>query len=133
MREELARVLEQTPLWDRRASVLQVTDATNGFIRVRVLVTAVDAPTLFDLRCYVREHLVDWVHRETPGALPVQRVLIEDAETPPAAPASRDAAADTGSTGLFTGSPEAEQRARAFTQAIHIVPGAADDGAERPA
>ncbi|EIC08447.1 MscS Mechanosensitive ion channel [Microbacterium laevaniformans OR221] len=133
MREELARVLEQTPLWDRRASVLQVTDATNGFVRVRVLVTAIDAPTLFDLRCYVREHLVDWVHRETPGALPVQRVLIEDAETPPAASAQGETAPDTGSTGLFTGSPEAEQRARAFTQAIPIVPGAADDGAERPA
>jgi hypothetical protein len=38
---------------------------------------------------------------------------------------TRDAAVDTGSTGLFTGSPEAEERARAFTQAIPIVSGTA--------
>jgi hypothetical protein len=57
-------------------------------------------------------------------------VLIQDAEAPRPASVHGDAAVDTGSTGLFTGSPEAE-RARAFTQAIPIVSGTADDS-ERP-
>ena len=57
MREELERILARTPIWDGRASVLQVTDAVGGLVRVRILVTAVDAPTLFDLRCIVREEL----------------------------------------------------------------------------
>ncbi|MFF1876233.1 mechanosensitive ion channel family protein, partial [Kitasatospora herbaricolor] len=59
MRSELNRVLASTDLWDGRTGVLQVTDAVAGFVRVRVLVTARDAPTLFDLRCLVRERLID--------------------------------------------------------------------------
>lgn len=120
MREELDRVLAETPLWDGRASVLQVTEATGGFVRVRVLVTAHDAPTLFDLRCVVRERLVDWVQRQSPAALPVQRVLVDEPVAPE--PEQRSATrADTGSVGLFTGSARAEERARAFTQAIPVV------------
>ena len=48
----------RTELWDGRTKVLQVTDAVGGLVRVRVLVTATDAATLFDLRCHVREELV---------------------------------------------------------------------------
>ncbi|MCT9820732.1 mechanosensitive ion channel family protein [Microbacterium sp. W1N] len=121
MREELERVLAQTPLWDGRASVLQVTEATGGFVRVRVLVTAHDAPTLFDLRCIVRERLVDWVQRETPAALPVQRVLMGESASPPGSAEPAAPAADTDAVGLFTGSEEAEERARHFTQAIPVI------------
>ena len=39
-------------------------------MRVRALASAKDAPTLFDLRCYVREELVDWLQRTQPHALP---------------------------------------------------------------
>jgi len=78
MREQLDRILERTELWDGRAKVLQVTDAVGGLVRVRVLVTAIDAPTLFDLRCYVREELVHWVQQTHPEAEPAQRVLVRD-------------------------------------------------------
>lgn len=73
LRAELDRLLESTPLWDRRTGVLQVTDAVGGLVRVRALVSAPDAPTLWDLRCYVREGLVEWLQREAPGALPRTR------------------------------------------------------------
>ena len=63
IREELTRILAGTELWDHRVSVLQVTDAVGGYVRVRILVTAVDAPTLFDLRCLVREEIVAWLTR----------------------------------------------------------------------
>lgn len=77
MRDHLDRVLERTDLWDGRAKVLQVTDAVGGLVRVRALVTAEDAGTLFDLRCLVREELVRWA-REDPGtALPRQRVHLD--------------------------------------------------------
>src|SRR5439155_11479519 len=52
MRAELDRVLTATPLWDGRVGLLQVTDAVGAFVRVRALVSAIDAPTLFDLRCH---------------------------------------------------------------------------------
>ncbi|GAA3386198.1 mechanosensitive ion channel [Cryptosporangium minutisporangium] len=73
MRRELRHICEGTDLWDGRACVFQVTDAIGGLVRVRALVTAKDAPTLFDLRCHVRERLVQWLRESYPQALPRSR------------------------------------------------------------
>lgn len=40
---------------------------------MRLLVSAPNAGALFDLRCAVREGMVDWVQR-TGGVLPTQRI-----------------------------------------------------------
>lgn len=117
MRKELDRVLGKTELWDKRTSVLQVTDAIGGFVHVRVLVTAKDAPTLFDLRCYVRENLVAWIQREGTGALPRQRVELVEAGGMDASQRSRAVSGDS----LFSGSIDAEQRASQFTDSIPTV------------
>ncbi|WP_431804874.1 mechanosensitive ion channel family protein [Microbacterium sp. bgisy203] len=136
MRAHLEEVLASTDLYDGRANVLQVTDAVGGYVRIRILVTAKDAPTLFDLRCVVREAMVAWVQRVAPDAIPTQRVMMTE---------SADAAVDdilpdepiTEPVGLFTGSAEAEERAAAFTQSIPIVDtdthADADADAARPA
>ncbi|SCF30844.1 mechanosensitive ion channel family protein [Micromonospora mirobrigensis] len=79
MREELRRLVESTELWDGRVCVLQVTDATGGMIKVRALVSAADAGSLWDLRCLVREHLVGWVRDHRPTALPRLRTELGDA------------------------------------------------------
>jgi small-conductance mechanosensitive channel len=116
MREHLDEVLAATDLYDGRASVLQVTDAIGGLVRIRILVTARDAAILFDLRCLVREAMVAWVQRQAPEALPVQRVLMtEDRARPHDEPH-----ADAPGAGLFTGSVEAEERASHFTAAIPV-------------
>ncbi|OJV82166.1 MAG: hypothetical protein BGO37_04010 [Cellulomonas sp. 73-92] len=73
MRAELERLLAASELWDGRVGRLQVTDATGGPLRVRVLVSARDSATLFSLRCELREGLAAWVVRESPGALPRTR------------------------------------------------------------
>ena len=78
MREELRRLVESSDLWDGRVCVLQVTDATGGMIRVRGLVSAADAGSLWDLRCLVREHLVAWVRDQRPTALPRMRAEVGD-------------------------------------------------------
>ena len=117
MREHLGAVLAQTDLWDGRASVLQVTEATGGAVRVRILVTAEDAPTLFDLRCLVREAMVVWVQQTMPAALPVQRVMV----TEPAPASTHDTDAAPAADGLFTGNADAERRAQTFTNAIPTV------------
>lgn len=70
MRQEMRSMLQDSDLWDGRVSVLQVTEATQGFVRVRALVSAADAGKLWDLRCLTREHLVDWVRRQHSDALP---------------------------------------------------------------
>lgn len=79
MREELRRLVEGTELWDGRVCVLQVTDATGGTVRLRALVSAADAGSLWDLRCLVREHLVGWIRDHRPVALPRTRTEIGDA------------------------------------------------------
>jgi len=118
MREELARLLARTESWDGRVGVLQVTDAVGGFVHVRVLVSAKDAPTLFDLRCYVREGLIGWLMRESPRSVPHTRVtMAAPDEGSPRRPRS-----DADAEGLFTGSPDAEKRATEFTESITIVP-----------
>ncbi len=111
MRAELDRLLAQNELWDGRRGVLQVTDAVGGMVRVRIVVSAPNAGALFDLRCAVRERMVDWVqHRRV---RPTQRIE-------PAQPSEhRRRSDDDGATprvasGMFSGSPEAEERARMF-------------------
>ncbi|MER7417544.1 mechanosensitive ion channel domain-containing protein [Micromonospora peucetia] len=79
MREELRRLVESTELWDGRVCVLQVTDATGGMVKVRALVSAADAGSLFDLRCLVREHLVAWIRDHRPTAMPRLRTEVGDA------------------------------------------------------
>jgi small-conductance mechanosensitive channel len=115
MREELERILATNKKWDGRASVLQVTNAVGGSVRVRVLVTAVDAPTLFDLRCDVRESLVEWVQEQQAG-LPRQRVEIVQGEARPTARKSLGKE----NVGLFTGDSDAENRASHFTTPIPV-------------
>jgi small-conductance mechanosensitive channel len=77
MRRELERVAKETSLWDGRVCLLQVTEATGPTVRLRCLVSATDAATMWDLRCLVRERLVDWVRDQQPGALPRLRAQLE--------------------------------------------------------
>lgn len=136
MRAELNRILATTDLWDGRTGVLQVTDAIAGWVRVRILVTAKDAPTLFDLRCLVRERLVDWMQRYSPASLP--RTRVEMVEPPaPTVPTARAQAHSHDDARLFGGTPEKEQRGAQFTESIPIQRGDEDEGApdadiERP-
>jgi small-conductance mechanosensitive channel len=117
MRDELHRMLDETELWDGRTSVLQVTDATGGFVRIRVLVTAKDAPTLFDLRCYVRERLVSWLHENDPVALPRQRVEMER-EPAPSATSRRPHSSSPDN--LFSGDERSNERGALFTGLIDL-------------
>ncbi|MFP5365357.1 MAG: mechanosensitive ion channel family protein, partial [Actinomycetes bacterium] len=73
MRAELRTVLAGTELWDQRVGILQITDATGGFVRVRILVSAADSAALFDLRCLIREAMVTFLQQGHPQALPQQR------------------------------------------------------------
>ena len=113
MRQELRRVLEGVDLWDGRVCVLQVTDAVNSFVRVRALVSAPDAGRLWDLRCLVREHLVDWVRRQAPGALPQIRVQSLD-EAHDDTPATRPSDGHDTDARVFGESADGEERVQAF-------------------
>lgn len=69
IREEYTRQITAHRLWDKRAQVLQVTDHRADCVEVRLLMSAKDGPTLFDLRCEIRESMLDWIRRNQPEAL----------------------------------------------------------------
>jgi small-conductance mechanosensitive channel len=114
MREELRRFLEGHQLWDGRVCVLQVTDATGSVVRLRALTSAADAPTLWDLRCQVREHLVSWVRHRYPQALPTMRTEIayRTRQRPDGGVDGRSHPDDDAR--VFSGSYDGEARASAF-------------------
>ncbi|WP_375406513.1 mechanosensitive ion channel family protein [uncultured Amnibacterium sp.] len=115
MRDEMHRILARTTLWDGRVSVLQVTDAVGGMIHVRILVTAVDAPTLFDLRCFVREEMIRWLHEQQPAALPRTRVLMTEPGEGGERITERSRSGHRDDRELFGGSAEADARGKDFT------------------
>ena len=80
LRDELRRVCEAAPQWDRRVAVIQVTDASERAMQLRVLVSAPDAGRAFELRCLVRERLIDFVRREWPQFLPRLRTDVLSAQ-----------------------------------------------------
>jgi small-conductance mechanosensitive channel len=73
VRGEFRRLLDATDLWDKRASAVQVTDAKENSMVVRVLVSANNSGSLFDLRCYLRENLISFIQKNYPEAFPKAR------------------------------------------------------------
>ncbi|MEC9340937.1 MAG: mechanosensitive ion channel domain-containing protein [Pseudomonadota bacterium] len=79
IRRELDRLLEESTLWDGKVKVVQVTDARERTMEVRVLVSAADSPSLWDLRVHLREKLLDYLRRENPQGLPRLRASLSGA------------------------------------------------------
>ncbi len=73
IRAKLNDIVKASKLWDGRVVTLQVTDAKEGTIELRCLTSARNAPNTFDLRCEVREKLIDFLQKEHPEALPRRR------------------------------------------------------------
>lgn len=104
IREELQRLCEADPRWDKRVCVTQVTETDKHTIEVRLLVSARNSGELFDLRCAVREGMLAFLDAHLPEALPRLRNEVTDgdarrAATHAAAPVLH---ADTRSPGAET-------------------------------
>lgn len=85
-RGALKDIIESSPRWDRRFWNLQVTDASERTMQLRVLATSADSSTNFDLRCEIREKFIACIRERWPQALPRLR---GEFEQPPAATAPR--------------------------------------------
>ena len=82
VRAELERICHSEPLWDGRVCVTQITDTSDNTIQVRLLVSARNSGDAFDLRCLVRERMIDFLTREHAYALPRIRAEITGEEKP---------------------------------------------------
>ncbi|MDQ6681498.1 MAG: mechanosensitive ion channel family protein [Pseudomonadota bacterium] len=70
IRAEARRLCEASADWDRRVCGVQVTDTSERSMQLRILVSSASAGQNFDLRCAVREGLVDFIQKSHPEGLP---------------------------------------------------------------
>jgi small-conductance mechanosensitive channel len=79
VRQELRRILEASrDLWDGKVCALQVTDSKERTLELRALMSAADSGAAWDLRCRVREKLVEFLQKNYPESLPRLRAEIRD-------------------------------------------------------
>lgn len=129
LRARLKRLLATTDLWDGKTSSLQLTEALEGHVMARVTTSARNSGELWDLRCLIREDLVNYLRTEHPYAVMTQRMMITNEEalgTRPESVATGQFGAvsadedDDAATqipvdhGLFTGSITAVERNESF-------------------
>lgn len=76
LRQEFQRLLESSPLWDKKVCALQVTNTTETSMTLRPLMSAKNASDAWNLRCHIREKLIEFVKTEYPGTLPHVRAQI---------------------------------------------------------
>ena len=55
-------IAKASPLWDGQVINVQVSDAKPQAMEIRVLASASDSSRAWDLRCEIREKLIDFIH-----------------------------------------------------------------------
>jgi small-conductance mechanosensitive channel len=83
LRDEAQRICAGAPEWDQRLCLTQVVEAGEHAMQLRILVSAGDAGRCWDLRCRVREGLLDFIQREYPEYLPRLRTDLAHATGEP--------------------------------------------------
>jgi small-conductance mechanosensitive channel len=78
VREELYRILKNSKLWDGRTCGLQVTNATEHTVELRALMSATDSSNAWDLRCEVREKLIEFIQKNYLHGLPKVRAEVSE-------------------------------------------------------
>lgn len=98
VREELHRILQGSDLWDGEVWGIQVTNTSERTIELRALMGARSSGDAWNLRCHVREELIEFLQREYPQALPRLRAELVD-DTPRPSPERKVGDGTTGEIG----------------------------------
>jgi small-conductance mechanosensitive channel len=69
LRAKFEEIVRASSLWDRKVVKLQVTDLRENVVEVRGLVSAASPDILFELRCEVREKMLDYLRAAFPDAM----------------------------------------------------------------
>ncbi len=81
VRAEFVRYTESHELWDGRTAKLLMTETHPESIELRLAMSAATIATLFELRCDVREHMIEWLRIQMPDALIRHRLEVEAANS----------------------------------------------------
>ena len=92
IRTKATEIVRASPLWDGQDLKLQVTEAHERTIELRVIASARNSGDAYDLACDLREKLVTFLQSEIPSALP--RVRQQALSAPPSAAAPNTAPMD---------------------------------------
>jgi small-conductance mechanosensitive channel len=103
IRDKAQAIVKASSRWDGRVFNVAVTDFKHDTMEVRILASAGNSGAVFDLRCEVREKLIDVLKREHPEALPRQRSELAITQSQPgssvtATPSARVTPASNGGT-----------------------------------
>jgi small-conductance mechanosensitive channel len=77
VRKEVGEIVTSSKLWDQGFWNLQVTEAGERTMRLRILATAADSGRAWDLRCEIRERVITYLQKQHPEALPRVRATLE--------------------------------------------------------
>jgi small-conductance mechanosensitive channel len=77
IRQQLHRILEASGMWDGKVWGLQVTNADEHTVELRALMSAPNGSAAWDLRCLVREKLIQYLQEKHPDSLPKARAKVE--------------------------------------------------------
>lgn len=80
IRQKVEQLVQSSPLWDKKVVGVQVTDASETTMVVRILASAKNSASAWDLRCYLREEVIAFLQKEHPQALPHTRALVDWAQ-----------------------------------------------------
>lgn len=86
LRDELERICHASSDWDGRLCAIVVTDATERTLQLRALVSTADSSKGWNLRCEVREKLIEYLRIHHPESLPRTRFIREDDGPTPSRP-----------------------------------------------
>ena len=81
IRNQVQKLLLATDLWDGRSWAVQVADSDATTITVRIVVSAKDSGTLWDLRCYLRENMIRWIAEQEPAVRPFSPSIFKASST----------------------------------------------------
>ena len=81
IRNQVQKLLLATDLWDGRSWAVQVADSDATTVTVRIVVSAKDSGTLWDLRCYLRENMIRWIVEQEPAVRPLTRIQPLDVQS----------------------------------------------------
>lgn len=76
LRNQLHTILQSSILWDGKVWGLQVTNTTEHTVELRALMSAADSNAAWDLRCEVREKMIQYLQEHYPDSLPRVRAEI---------------------------------------------------------
>lgn len=77
IRKKYLEIMNSTNLWDKTLAKLQISDAKEHTIEIRLFISAKNPAELWDLQCLVREKMIKYIHEKYFHCLPKIRIKQE--------------------------------------------------------